>query len=128
MFFTHDNVLYHARRECRWQPRISRSNVRGFCQRMTYLSMKKFRLEIFTTSVLPAMIVAELAHHEFGSEIFYSVAKVGGFFILRLRSGQDQLNRNSLVLKSFTTSLSLAAFSNSNFLAASRMSDSRLLM
>ena len=38
------------------------------------------------------------------------------------------LVRNSLVRSSFTVSRSLAAFSNSNFLAASRMSDSSLAM
>jgi glyceraldehyde 3-phosphate dehydrogenase len=38
------------------------------------------------------------------------------------------LKRNSLVRSSLTVSRSLAAFSNSNFLAASRMSDSSLPM
>jgi hypothetical protein len=44
------------------------------------------------------------------------------------RTSAFQENRNSLVRRSLMVSRSLAAFSNSNFLAASRMSDSSLPM
>ena len=44
------------------------------------------------------------------------------------RVGTNQLDRISFVRSSLTLSRSLAAFSISNFLAASRMSDSSLVM